>query len=160
MTESFDKKTGFKISGTDAEIEKALREHCAKFNIEPYDAVFLFPVLIRRQNLKRFLAHSQLFLKTLGLPGDIAELGVYRGLGLMTWANLLESYCIGDRTKTVFGFDNWAGFSGFLHKMDHKKKILEKLLEDLILVYLSMNWKTQFQFMIETDLCPGSLGLS
>ncbi|MBV5333726.1 class I SAM-dependent methyltransferase [bacterium] len=50
---------------------------------------------------------------TLGVPGDIAELGVYRGLGLMTWANLLEAYCIGDRTKTVYGFDNWRGFTGF-----------------------------------------------
>ncbi len=122
MTESFDKKTGFKTSGTDAEVEKALREHCAKFNIEPYDAAVLFPVLLRRQNLKRFLAHSELFLKTLGVPGDIAELGVYRGLGLMTWANLLEAYCIGDRTKTVFGFDNWTGFSGFSPKDGPQKE--------------------------------------
>ena len=28
----------------------------------------------------------------------------------MTWANLLESYSIGNRTKIVFGFDNWKGF--------------------------------------------------
>jgi len=33
------------------------------------------------------------------------------GNGLFTWANLLESYCIGDRTKTVYGFDNWRGFT-------------------------------------------------
>ena len=28
----------------------------------------------------------------------------------MTWANLLEAYTVGDRTKTVYGFDNWTGF--------------------------------------------------
>jgi hypothetical protein len=44
------------------------------------------------------------------MQDDIAELGMFRGLGLMTWANLLESYCIGDRTKIVYGFDNWKGF--------------------------------------------------
>ena len=61
--------------------------------------------------LKRFLAHTELFKQTLGVPGDVVELGVFRGLGLMTWANLLEAWCIGDRTKTVYGFDNWEGFA-------------------------------------------------
>ena len=31
-------------------------------------------------------------------------------MGLFTWANLLECYAIGDRTKTVYGFDNWVWF--------------------------------------------------
>ncbi len=101
---------GFRKTGTDNEIEDVLEEHCRQFDIGPLDAVKLFPVLARRQWLKRFLAHLELFKMTLDVPGDIAELGVFRGLGLMTWANLLEAYCIGDRTKTVYGFDNWKGF--------------------------------------------------
>ena len=106
-----DKKfDGFKKSGTDSEIENKIEEHCRKYDIESLDAVKLFPVLARRQMLKRFLAHAELFLKTVEIPGDIVELGVFRGLGLMTWANLLETYCIGDRTKVVSGFDNWQGF--------------------------------------------------
>jgi hypothetical protein len=68
----------------------------------------LFPVLARRHWLKRFLAYVDLFQETLDVLGDIAELGVFRGLGLMTWANLLEAYCISDRTKTVYEFDNWS----------------------------------------------------
>lgn len=104
---------GFRKTGTDETIESAIEEHCARHHISPLDAVKLFPVLARRQWLKRFLAHHELFLKTLEVPGDIAELGVFRGLGLMTWANLLESYCISDRTKTVYGFDNWKGFLPF-----------------------------------------------
>ena len=101
------------MSGGDEEIESRISEHCKTFDVSSIDAIRNFAVLTRRQSLKRFLAHTELFKKTLGLPGDIAELGVYRGLGLMTWANLLEAYCIGDRTKVVFGFDNWAGFSKF-----------------------------------------------
>lgn len=112
---------GFRKTGTDNEIEDSLEEHCKEFAVSPLDAVKLFPVLARRQWLKRFLAHTELFKKTLDVPGDIAELGVFRGLGLMTWANLLEAYCIGDRTKTVYGFDNWKGFIE-LSKEDGKEE--------------------------------------
>lgn len=102
---------GFRKTGLDTTIEEKLAAHCERFHIDPLAAVNLFPVLLRRQNLKRFLAHAELFKLTLDVPGDIAEVGVFRGLGLMTWANLLESYCIGDRTKIVYGFDNWQGFT-------------------------------------------------
>jgi len=102
---------GFKKTGLDDTVEDQLEDHCQTFGIGPLDAVKLFPVLARRQWLKRFLAHSRLFEQTLDVPGDIAELGVFRGLGLLTWANLLEAFCIGDRTKTVYGFDNWEGFT-------------------------------------------------
>ncbi|MSN25200.1 MAG: macrocin-O-methyltransferase [Geobacter sp.] len=105
---------GFKKTGTDNSIENLLEDHCNKYAIDPLDAVKLFPVLARRQWLKRFIAHTELFKQTLEVPGDIAELGVFRGLGLLTWANLLETFCIGDRTKTVYGFDNWKGFTELL----------------------------------------------
>jgi hypothetical protein len=97
-------------SGFDQHIESMLTECLEKAGITHLEAVHHFPVYARRQNLKRFLAHSELFRMTLDVPGDIAELGVFRGLGLFTWANLLEAYSIGDRTKTVYGFDNWRGF--------------------------------------------------
>ncbi|MBF0144053.1 MAG: class I SAM-dependent methyltransferase [Magnetococcales bacterium] len=47
---------------------------------------------------------------TVDLPGDIVELGVYRGATLMGWANFLEIRNMGDRQKQVFGFDNFSGF--------------------------------------------------
>lgn len=104
---------GFKKTGLDSDIDRQLAEHMDRYGVSPIEAVKLFPVLARRQWLKRFLAHTELFRLTLDVPGDIAELGVFRGLGLMTWANLLEAYSVGDRTKTVWGFDNWQGFTGF-----------------------------------------------
>lgn len=102
---------GFKKTGLDSTIETRIVDHCEKYNIDALDAVKIFPILARRQWLKRFLAHTELFKLTLEVPGDIAELGVFRGAGLFTWANLLEAYCVGDRTKTVYGFDNWRGFT-------------------------------------------------
>jgi hypothetical protein len=108
MSKPFD---GYHKQGLDSEIEDRLAAHCQEFGIDPLNTLKLFPVLVRRQWLKRFLAHHELFKLTLEVPGDIAELGVFRGAGLMTWANLLESYCIGNRTKVVIGFDNWQGFT-------------------------------------------------
>lgn len=109
MERAFD---GTKKSNLDQEIEQQLLAHCQKHRIDALDAVKLFAVLGRRQWLKRFLAHAELFKQTLDVPGDLAELGVWRGAGLMTWANLLETYVVGNRTKTVYGFDNWEGFTG------------------------------------------------
>ncbi len=106
--EKFD---GFRKTGLDSEVEQDLVDHLERYNIDPLTALKLFPVLGRRQWLKRFLAHAELFKLTLDVPGDIAELGVFRGLSLMTWANLLEAYAIGNRTKTVYGFDTWEGFT-------------------------------------------------
>ena len=101
---------GSKKTGKDVPIEEKLQAHCERFNIDALAAAQHFTVLVRRQWMKRFLAHIEFFKMTLDVPGDIAEVGVFRGLGLMTWANLLEAYCIGDRTKIVYGFDNWKGF--------------------------------------------------
>jgi hypothetical protein len=106
-----DVTDGFKKSSLDTDIETRIQAHCARFGVSAIDAVKHFAVLSRRQMLKRFLAHVELFKLALDMPGDIVELGVFRGAGLMTWANLLEAYCIGDRTKVVYGFDNWKGFS-------------------------------------------------
>ena len=110
MGKSFD---GWRKSQHDAGIDDLIEAHCGKHGLSPKDAVMHWMVLARRHWMKRFLAHAEFFKMTLEVPGDIAELGVFRGMGLMTWANLLECYCIGDRTKTVFGFDNWEGFTGF-----------------------------------------------
>lgn len=137
---TLDSSDGFKKSELDAGIESRLAAHIEQYGLSPLDAVKHFAVLSRRQALKRFLAHVDLFKMTLEVPGDIAELGVFRGAGLMTWANLLEAYCIGDRTKVVYGFDNWKGFGALAPEDgradDHSGKIIggfnpEGYLEEL-----------------------------
>ena len=101
-------------SDFDQEIESKLEALFQDFMLSPLDVLKHFPVFSRRQALKRFLAHAELFRMSMDLPGDIVELGVFRGLGLLTWANLLEAYCMGNRTKTVYGFDNWRGFEAIV----------------------------------------------
>ena len=102
---------GMKKSGLDLNVEDRIAAHIEQYRLDGLDVLKLFPVLIRRHWLKRFLAHVEFFKMALDVPGDIAELGVWRGAGLMTWANLLEAYSIGNRTKIVYGFDNWSGFT-------------------------------------------------
>jgi len=94
----------------DQEIEKELEDYFHRFHISGIELINDFPIYARRTVLKKFLAHYELFRLTIDLPGDIVELGVFRGRSLMTFANFLEARNIGDRTKKVWGFDNFQGF--------------------------------------------------
>lgn len=108
MSEEFsDGRRNFAV---DDNIEDLLDAHFEEFNILPKDIWRNFPLYTRRTFLKRFLSHYELFQRTINLPGDIVEFGVYRGTSLMSWANFLEVRNMGDRQKRVFGFDNFAGF--------------------------------------------------
>ncbi|MAE66482.1 MAG: macrocin-O-methyltransferase [Phycisphaeraceae bacterium] len=101
---------GRKRYGVDQQVEQKLTDLFAQHEIDPLEAINHFPLFARRVHLKKFLAHWELFRQTIELPGDIVELGVFRGLSLLTFANFLEVASIGDRTKRVFGFDNFTGF--------------------------------------------------
>jgi hypothetical protein len=107
---------GVKNFDVDNIIENNLQNFYIENNISQLEATANFPIYIRRTLLKRFLAHYQLFLKTIELPGDIIELGIFRGSSLMSWANFLEIHNMGDRQKQVFGFDNFEGFKVFDQK--------------------------------------------
>ncbi len=103
---SFDGRTPY---AEDQRVESAINH--ALDGVRPSDILQAFPVYARRVHLKRFLAHYELFQKVKDLPGDIVELGVYRGVSLMSWANFLEIHCMGDRQRRVWGFDSFAGLS-------------------------------------------------
>jgi hypothetical protein len=100
----------------DDRIESLLGEFFVKHGIDHRLILRNFSLYARRIAIKRFLAHYELFRRTIELPGDIVELGVYRGTTLIQWANFLEARNIGDRTKRVIGFDNFYGF----RKLDPK----------------------------------------
>jgi hypothetical protein len=102
----FDGRRNFPV---DDEIEQMLEEHFQKFNISKREIWRNFSIYTRRVFLKRFLAHYELFRMVASMPGDIVELGVYRGTSLMSWANFLEIRNMGDRQKKVVGFDNFMG---------------------------------------------------
>lgn len=115
----YDGRASFKA---DDEIESLLDEHFEKFGVLKREICRNFQVYTRRVFLKRFLAHYEFYRMSMHLPGDIVELGVYRGTTLMAWANFLEVRNIGDRAKQVIGFDNWMGFTS-LHERDGKEDL-------------------------------------
>lgn len=107
---------GRKLWGADQETEGRLEEHFEKFEVSNTEVWRNFPLYTRRTQLKRFLAHYELFQHTVNLPGDIVELGVFRGTSLMSWANFMEIRNMGDRHKKIVGFDNFSGFENFDQK--------------------------------------------
>ena len=107
---------GRKNFSADDQVEAMLEVHFDKYNISKREIWRNFQLYTRRVFLKRFLAHYELFQKVVNLPGDIVELGVYRGSSLMSWANFMEIRNMGDRHKKIVGFDNFKGFGDFDEK--------------------------------------------
>ena len=115
----FDGRANF---AADNSIEGMLEEHFEKFDITKTEICKNFQIYARRVFMKRFLAHYELFQRVYDLPGDIVELGVYRGASLMSWANFMEIRNMGDRHKKIVGFDNFKGF-GTLEAKDGKEDV-------------------------------------
>ncbi len=147
----------------DREIEARLEELFRSRDITPLEAVNHFPLFARRTHLKKFLAHWELFRRTIELPGDIVELGVFRGLSLMTFANFLEVVNVGDRTKKAWGFDNWSGFAGLapedgpalerMHKQEgdfSPKDYFDELQEVLAIFDMDrfVGWKKRVELVV------------
>jgi len=108
-------------------------------NLSIEDLLENYLAFIRRRDLPRLLAHYEMFKKIVDLPGSIVELGVYRGSGFFTWANLLETFCPGDRIRKVFGFDDFEGYSKFRKGKDDAAKIFTS--------ELSYNLKSDFNLV-------------
>jgi hypothetical protein len=68
---------------------------------------------MRRRELPRLFAHWELFKLIKDLPGSVVELGVYFGAGMFSFAKMMETFCPGDRSRKVYGFDTFDGYSGF-----------------------------------------------
>lgn len=69
-----------------------------------------FTKYIRRQKLTRMLSLYEIFKKILPVKGSIIECGVYRGFGLMAWANMSAVLEPTNLTRRIYGFDTFEGF--------------------------------------------------
>ena len=131
----------------DDEVEARLEDFVRRHGVDARQLLRNFQLYVRRQTLKKFLAHYELFRLVVDKPGDIVELGVYRGTTLLQWANFLECRNIGDRTRRVIGFDNFSGFRALDPKdgppSERAGKVaggfdgagLEQQLEELIAIF-------------------------
>lgn len=99
--------------GISSEHDKKITEELVDAaGIRPFEEIIQsFPAYIRRQNLTRFLAYYELFRMVRDTPGWIVEVGIYRGFSFFTLGKLLEIFAMGDKTRKVLGFDNFAGFT-------------------------------------------------
>lgn len=62
-----------------------------------------------RGRIRKILIRYRLFEKTIDIPGDIIECGVFKGAGLMYWGKLLEIFSSNSQ-KRVIGFDGFRPF--------------------------------------------------
>lgn len=70
------------------------------------------------------LAHYELYKMITHLPGDVIELGVFKGGGLIQWGTfreLLEN----ERSRRIVGFDTFGEFPD-TEKVDSDKKFIDK----------------------------------
>ena len=76
--------------------------YCPSDQVYSHFNQFIFSTDIRI--LGKLLHRYEFFRKTLDLPGDIVELGVFKGSGISTWCKFLDIFCH-HSNKKVIGFD-------------------------------------------------------
>ena len=77
--------------------------------------------------IRKLLVRYELFKKTLNIPGDIVECGVFKGSGFMYWLKLLKIYSHNSQ-KRVLGFDTFSSFAGSL--LDYEKKSADEFVDE------------------------------
>jgi len=76
-----------------------------KGHLDDHDLIANLGSFARRMHFMKAFAHYEVFKLIQDLPGDIVECGVYKGSSLLSFARFLETFCPGDRTRKVLGFD-------------------------------------------------------
>jgi hypothetical protein len=77
--------------------------------------------------VRKLLVRYELFKKSLKVPGDIIECGVFKGVGLMYWLKLLKIFANGE-DKRVIGFDTFSKFSSQLK--NYEKNSAKKYIKE------------------------------
>tara|TARA_E500000178_G_scaffold248008_1_gene244577 strand:- start:145 stop:801 length:657 start_codon:yes stop_codon:yes gene_type:complete len=67
--------------------------------------------------IRKILSRYELFKKTLNIPGDIVECGVFKGVSFMFWLKCLKIFSPNSQKKVV-GFDMFSGFPKNLKKVE------------------------------------------
>ena len=81
---------------------------------ENYNSLLLSNDISR---IRKILARYELFKKTINIPGDIVECGVFKGVSFMFWLKCLKIFSPNSQKKVV-GFDMFSGFPNNLKKVE------------------------------------------
>lgn len=95
-----------------SEIEQLLSD----YNIDLETQTKNLATFQRRIDFPKQLAIYELFKKTKEIPGSILDFGVYRGGSFLIFCHLMETFFPGERSKKVFGFDNFKGYFQAMNK--------------------------------------------
>ena len=99
--------------------EEAAKEYARLFSASTdsvAEKLANFPKYVRRQDLTGFLARYEIFKRVLSVKGSIVECGVFRGSGLMAWANFSAILEPANLTRRIYGFDTFSGFANVSEK--------------------------------------------
>ena len=77
--------------------------------------------------LKKIFARYELFKKTISIPGDIVECGVFKGTGHIYWLKLLKIFDE-HSIKKVIGFDSFENFTDSI--LEYEKKEQKKFVKE------------------------------
>eukprot|EP00118_Oscarella_pearsei_P015622 m.141835 g.141835 ORF g.141835 m.141835 type:complete len:218 (+) comp38348_c1_seq75:3251-3904(+) len=80
-----------------------------------WDAYNLLSCSSDVDRFRKLLARSELFRKTITIPGDIVECGVFKGTGFMQWLKFLKIFSPGT-LKKVIGFDTFGSMPDIAKK--------------------------------------------
>ena len=69
-----------------------------------------FTKYVRRQQMARFLAMHEIFLKVREVKGSIVDAGCYRGFSSFAWLQFMAAYCPYSYQDRVICFDSYEGF--------------------------------------------------
>lgn len=91
---------------------------------------------LRRIHVGKILALWEAFRLVQDMPGHIVELGVFKGQSLILFAKFMELMNPNDRSCSVIGFDNFAGFTG----LDEKDGAPDERVGKVTGGWSSANW--------------------
>lgn len=96
----------------DSEYVEALERLATELPYSWADKFEMFATFAPRWALMRFLTKYEMLKQILDVEGVIIECGVYRGRGVMSWAQLSAILEPWNHQRRVVGFDTFAGFPG------------------------------------------------
>lgn len=94
------------MSSPDETLRSLLKQH-----LDDHDLIANLGSFARRMHFMKAFTHYEVFKLVQDMPGDIVECGVYKGASLLSFARFLETFCPGDRTRKVLGFDHFRGLA-------------------------------------------------
>lgn len=86
-------------------------EAIASLGYEFEEFIHHFPCFVGHMTISRFLALYECYKQTLGVPGHIADVGIYKGASLFWSAKLVQIF-EGESLTQVHGFDWFKGMYG------------------------------------------------